>query len=118
MALVAVAIVGGIVGWQVIRAGSYRDLLTVETGDFATEVEEEISYDQIPMLDKDSAEKLGNRRLGEHVGHGCPSSRWRRSTRKSTTRPPGAGDALRYGDWSKWFNNRSQGYPPISSSTW
>ena len=55
VALVAVAIVGGIVGWQVIRAGAYRDLLTVETGDFATEVEE-ISYDQIPMLDKDSAE--------------------------------------------------------------
>ena len=40
VALVAVAIVGGIVGWQVIRAGAYRDLLTVETGDFATEVEE------------------------------------------------------------------------------
>ena len=33
VALVAVAIVGGIVGWQVIRAGAYRDLLTVETGD-------------------------------------------------------------------------------------
>ena len=40
VALVAVAIVGGIVGWQVIRAGAYRDLLTVETGDFAAEVEE------------------------------------------------------------------------------
>ena len=63
-ALAVTAIVGTAVGWEVFRAGSYRDLLTVDNGDFAAEVEE-ISYDQIPMLDKDSAEKLGNRKLGE-----------------------------------------------------
>ena len=63
-ALVATALIGGILGWQVFRADSYRDLLTVETGDFAAEVEE-ISFDQIPMLDRDSAAKLGNRKLGE-----------------------------------------------------
>ena len=40
---------GSIAGWQLFRAGAYRDLLTVEDGDFAAEVEE-ISYDQIPML--------------------------------------------------------------------
>ncbi len=63
VALVAVAIVGGIVGWQVIRAGAYRDLLTVETGDFATEVEE-ISYDQIPMLDKGLRREAGQPQAG------------------------------------------------------
>jgi len=31
---------------------------------FAAEVDE-ISYDQIPMLDRDSAERLGDRKLGE-----------------------------------------------------
>ena len=36
----------------------------METGDFAADIKE-ISYDQIPMLDRDSAEKLGNRKLGE-----------------------------------------------------
>ena len=54
VALAATALVGSIAGWQLFRAGAYRDLLTVEDGDFAAEVEE-ISYDQIPMLDAESA---------------------------------------------------------------
>ena len=48
----------------ILRAGSYTKLLTVEDGDFISDVEE-ISFDQIPMLDKDSASKLGDRKLGE-----------------------------------------------------
>lgn len=64
LVLVVTALIGAAIGWEVFRAGSYRDLLTVETGDFAADIKE-ISYDQIPMLDRDSAEKLGNRKLGE-----------------------------------------------------
>ena len=40
LVLVVTALIGAAIGWEVFRAGSYRDLLTVETGDFATEVEE------------------------------------------------------------------------------
>ena len=110
VALVAVAIVGGIVGWQVIRAGSYRDLLTVETGDFATEVEE-ISYDQIPMLDKDSAEKLGNRKLGELSDMVSQFEVAEEYTQINYKGRPVRVTPLRYGDWIKWFNNRSEGLP-------
>jgi hypothetical protein len=59
-----VILVGAASSWVVIRAGSYAELLTVESGDFTAEVEE-ISYDQIPMVDKDSAERLATRKLGE-----------------------------------------------------
>ena len=55
IALIAATVIGGLTSWVVLRAGSYSELLSVQTGDFASEVEE-ISYDQIPMLDKDSAE--------------------------------------------------------------
>lgn len=64
IALIAATVIGGLTSWVVLRAGSYSELLSVQTGDFASEVEE-ISYDQIPMLDKDSAERLGSRALGE-----------------------------------------------------
>ena len=64
LALVLTAVVGSVIGLRLFRAADYRDLLTVETGDFASEVQE-ISFDQIPMLDRDSATKLGNRKLGE-----------------------------------------------------
>lgn len=110
VALVAVAIVGGIVGWQVIRAGAYRDLLTVETGDFAAEVEE-ISYDQIPMLDKDSAEKLGDRKLGELSDMVSQFEVAEEYTQINYKGRPVRVTPLRYGDWIKWFNNRSEGLP-------
>ena len=50
VALIAAIVIGGLTSWVVLRAGSYSELLSVQTGDFATEVEE-ISYDQIPMLE-------------------------------------------------------------------
>ena len=37
--LLAVALVGSIISWEVFRAADYSDLLTVEEGDFAAEVE-------------------------------------------------------------------------------
>ena len=39
LAMILTAIVGSIIGWKLIRAADYRDLLTVESGDFASEVE-------------------------------------------------------------------------------
>ncbi len=44
---------GSLFSSVILRSGSYTKLLTVEQGDFAADVEE-ISFDQIPMLDKDS----------------------------------------------------------------
>ena len=110
VALVAVAIVGGIVGWQVIRAGSYRDLLTVETGDFAADIKE-ISYDQIPMLDRDSAEKLGNRKLGELADMVSQFEVAGDYTQINYKGRPVRVTSLAYGDLIKWFTNRSNGLP-------
>ena len=61
--ILAVAI-GAISSWVVLRAPAYSELLTIDDGDFTAEIEE-IRYDQIPMLDADSAAQLGSRKLGE-----------------------------------------------------
>ena len=60
LALAAVALIGSLASWVVLRANEYQKLLPVTNGDFAAEVDE-ISYDQIPMLDRDSAQRLGDR---------------------------------------------------------
>ena len=109
-AMVLVAVVGSVIGWKLIRAGSYRDLLTVETGDFASEVQE-ISFDQIPMLDRDSATKLGNRKLGELADMVSQFEVDDDYTQINYKGRPVRVTALRYGDWIKWFNNRSSGLP-------
>ena len=64
IALICAVAVGSIASWVVLRAGAYSKLLPLTTGDFASEVEE-IRYNQIPMLDSDSAARLGSRKLGE-----------------------------------------------------
>ena len=109
-ALVVVGIVGGIVSWEVLRAGSYRDLLTVTDGDFATEVEE-ISFDQIPMVDRNSAEKLGNRKLGELADMVSQFEVAADYTQINYGGRPVRVTPLRYGDLIKWLNNRGEGLP-------
>ena len=109
-ALVVTALVGAVIGWQLFRAGDYRDLLTVTDGDFAAEVEE-ISYDQIPMLDANSATKLGNRKLGELADMVSQFEVSGDYTQINYKGRPVRVTPLRYGDWIKWLNNRSQGLP-------
>ena len=110
VALAATALVGAVLGWQLFRAKDYRDLLTVQDGDFAAEVEE-ISYDQIPMLDAESAMKLGNRKLGELADMVSQFEVAEEYTQINYKGRPVRVTPLRYGDWIKWLNNRSQGLP-------
>ena len=110
VALLLTAIVGGLLGWQLFRAKEYRDLLEVNPGDFAAEVEE-ISFDQIPMLDADSAMKLGNRKLGELADMVSQFEVADDYTQINYKGRPVRVTPLRYGDWIKWLNNRSKGLP-------
>ncbi len=108
--LLAVAVIGYIVSAPIFRAGAYRDLLQVDTGDFAAEVEE-VSYDEIPMLDESSAQRLGDRRLGELsdlVSQFEVSSAY---TQINYLNRPVRVTYLNYGDFFKWLNNRSEGLP-------
>lgn len=110
LALLAVVIVGAITSWVVFRAGSYSTLLPIQTGDFASEVEE-ISYDQIPMLDVDSATRLGSRKLGELADMVSQFEVAGNYTQINYQGRPVRVTPLVYGDIIKWFNNRSAGLP-------
>ena len=52
--MAAVAIVGEILSLPLLRAGAYRDLLTVEDGEFTQDIGQ-ISFNEIPTLDRASA---------------------------------------------------------------
>ena len=110
VALIAAIVIGGLTSWVVLRAGSYSELLSVQTGDFATEVEE-ISYDQIPMLDEDSAARLGSRTLGELSDMVSQFEILPSYTQINYQGRPVRVTSLAYGDLIKWFTNRSDGLP-------
>ncbi|NLU24276.1 MAG: CvpA family protein [Clostridiales bacterium] len=110
LAMVAVALVGAATSWVVFRANSYQKLLPVEEGDFVSEVEE-ISYDQIPMLDAASAALLGNRKLGELSDMVSQFEVADDYTQINYKGRPVRVTSLRYGDIIKWLNNRKEGLP-------
>ena len=110
LALVLIGAIGSLISMPIFRAAAYRDLLTVETGNFAAEVDE-ISYDKIPMLDDASAQRLGNRVLGDlddMVSQFEVSSVYSQINYQGR---PVRVSYLNYGDLVKWFTNRQQGLP-------
>lgn len=110
LALIAAIAVGSLTSWVVLRAGAYSRLLPLDTGDFTAEVEE-ISYDQIPMLDADSASRLGARKLGELADMVSQFEILPTYTQINYQGRPVRVTSLRYGDLIKWFTNRSGGLP-------
>ena len=109
-ALIVTALVGALTSWVVLRAKDYQALLPIESGSFASEIEE-VSYDRIPMLDRDSAEKLGDRKLGELADMVSQFEVAENYTQINYHGRPVRVTPLRYGDIIKWFNNRSEGLP-------
>lgn len=111
LVIVVLAIVlGGISSWQVIRANAYKKLIDVTPGDFAQDVQE-ISYDKIPMLDSESAKRLGDRKLGELSDMVSQFEVADNYTQINYRNRPVRVTPLEYGDVIKWFNNRREGLP-------
>ena len=108
--LIATLALGALSSWVVLRAGSYSKLLSIQSGDFTAEVEE-ISYDQIPMLDADSAAQLGTRKLGELADMVSQFEILPTYTQINYQGRPVRVTSLRYGDLIKWFTNRGDGLP-------
>ena len=108
--MIVTALVGALTSWVVLRAKDYQALLPIDSGSFASEIEE-VSYDRIPMLDRDSAEKLGDRKLGELADMVSQFEVAENYTQINYHGRPVRVTPLRYGDIIKWFNNRSEGLP-------
>ena len=110
VALIVTIAIGSLVSMVIFRAGAYSQLLSLESGTFAEDIQE-VSYDRIPMLDRDSAQKLGDRKLGELSDMVSQFEVAEDYTQINYHGRPVRVTPLRYGDIIKWFNNRSQGLP-------
>ncbi len=106
----AVLVVGSLFGFIVFRAKAYSELMPMNTGDFASEVSE-ISWNQIPLLDEDSANNLANRKLGELSDLVSQFAVDDASAQINYQGHPVRLNYLNYNDFFKWWNNRGEGIP-------
>ena len=110
LALIVVALVGALISAPIFRAGAYRDLLTVEDGKFTEDISQ-ISFSEIPTLDRSSAEYLGDRQMGTLSDMVSQFEYSNDSTQINYQGRPVRVAPIAYADLIKWFTNRSQGLP-------
>ena len=111
IALVAVVAIGYLVGAEIFRAKDYRDLITVQEGDFVKDITE-IDFTNVPLLDKDSSNAIATRTLGElsdYVSQFVINETY--STQVNYKGKPVRVHTLDYGDIFKWFKNTGEGIP-------
>lgn len=112
--ILVVCLVGSLISAVPFHAKGYYNLLDVQTGDFAEDVAE-ISYSEIPMLDKDSSVQLGRRALGSISSDSSLVSQFEVSDSEYSQinyqGEPVRVAPLVYGNLIKWFNNRAAGLP-------
>ena len=102
--------VASLLGIQFFNATRYRDLITIENGDFAEDVAE-LNMSQIPVVDKDTASRLGSRKLGEMTELVSQFEIQNDYTQINYNGAPYRVTPLRYADPIKWLFNHQEGLP-------
>ena len=108
--LVVIYFVGNILSSPIINASKYQKLLTVETRNFTDDIKE-VSYDKIPLLDKDSASIIGTRVMGTMVDMVSQYEVDDMYSQINYKEKPVRVTPLRYGNLIKWFTNHRNGIP-------
>lgn len=92
------------------RAADFAELIEVEEKDFDTDFFA-MNPNQIPMMDRDTAERLGDRRIGsmsDLVSQFVPADAY---TQINIDNEPYRVTPLEYAGFVQWFNNREEGIP-------
>ena len=109
-ALVLIFVVGGVLSSPIVNAKKYRNLITPEDRDFSEDIQQ-INFNQIPLLDKDSAELLGNRKLGSMVDMVSQFEVSGLYSQINYQNKPMRVTPLVYASPIKWLTNQSEGIP-------
>lgn len=121
LGIIAVCIViiagGTLISAEIFHASAYQKLMPVEERDFTEDISQ-ISLKDVPVVDRDSAVRLGDRKLGElveFVSQFEVDESAYSYTQINYNGVPTRVAPLMYGDIIKWFNNQSEGIPAYIS---
>ncbi|MCI1480379.1 MAG: Tat pathway signal sequence [Eggerthellaceae bacterium] len=112
VAVAVVGIVGAVASYSIWpgNAEKYASLLHVEDSDFASDIQE-VDYNSIPVIDKESSVLLGNRTLGEIPEYVSQFEISNIYSQINYQGRPVRVSPLEYADLFKWFYNKDTGVP-------
>lgn len=109
-AVLLIYIVGSILSSPIVNAGKYQRLMPVEEREFQADITE-VDYTTIPLLDKDSATILGERKMGSMIDMVSQFEVSNEYTQINYNGRPVRVTPLRYASLIKWITNQSSGIP-------
>ena len=110
LALGIIYLAGALLSSPIVNAKKYQKLMTVEEGEFTEDIEE-LPYEKIPILDRDTAVILGDRKMGSMVDMVSQFDVDDIYSQINYQDRPYRVTPLKYASIIKWFTNRSEGIP-------
>ena len=110
LALGIIYLAGALLSSPIVNAKKYQQLMTVEEGEFTEDIEE-LPYEKIPILDRDTAVILGDRKMGSMVDMVSQFDVDDIYSQINYQDRPYRVTPLKYASIIKWFTNRSEGIP-------
>ena len=110
LVILAVYLIGSILSSPIVNAKKYQALLTVEERNFTDDIKE-VDYSTIPLLDRDSAAILGDRKMGSMVEMVSQFEVANDYTRINYQGKPVRVTPLVYASPIKWLTNQKNGIP-------
>lgn len=95
---------------QIFNASEYQQMLTVKEANFNEDIAE-LPLSKIPVVDRDTAERLGSRKIGEVVELVSQFNVSNYYTQINYQNTPVRVSPLEYADIVKWFTNKDEGIP-------
>ncbi len=109
--LAAYIAVGQLVSFPIFHADKYQSQLTVDTeADFYKD-NEKVNYQSIPVVDRSSAERLGDRKMGEIVDYVSQFEVDDEYDQINYKDKPYRVTTISYSNVFKWLSNHSEGLP-------
>lgn len=110
--LIVVFVFGGVLmSSEIFHASSYQKQLNMnKEADFYKD-NEKVNYQSIPVVDKDSAERLGDRKMGEIVEYVSQFEVDDEYSQINYQDKPYRVTTLSYSGFVKWFTNHKNGLP-------
>lgn len=102
--------IGALLSSPIVNAKKYQQLMSVEDRDFTTDISE-VDYNTIPILDKDSAALLGNRKMGSMVDMVSQFEVSGDYSQINVNNKPVRVTPLTYASPIKWLTNQKNGIP-------
>ena len=108
--ILAVYLIGSILSSPIINAKKYQELMQIEERNFTDDIKE-VDYNTIPLLDKESAALLGDRKMGSLVDMVSQFEVANDYTQINYNSTPVRVTPLVYASPIKWLTNQKNGIP-------